>query len=418
MQRVRILLVRDNDYCFHVYQLAAFLARNGYDAEVLHTCDAEPESLYRDLIVKTSQLGIKCYLVKPRVSLIEQKLVSFASRLRIISKLHVIRPHKIRAARKALGRGAHYNFIVAVDPPSLFLACRLFRKELHKIINFSLEVDDATSVVFRRSRFGRSLRYFERAVQAKLYGLMIQDRFRAQVLLRNCGQPQNIRTIFYPVAMDASDYRRAPVPAFHHRQSTCPRQVRILFFGAVWSRELLDELAGLSSHLQEDQLLLVQSGRGSVRPTQRSGEKLVISTEPIPFDAVNEYIASADIGLAIYPEQTSNNSLYTAFASEKIARYAQCGIPFIAFENEDYEFLKIETGCCELVREFSEIPHAIDTILENYDAYRRGVLAAFDRFYSLDNSGVHLLKEISGVNYSVAVQKSASFLQRVRDADF
>jgi hypothetical protein len=394
MQTIRVLLVRDNDYCFHVYQLAAFLARNGCDVEVLHTCDTEPESLYRDLIIKTNQLGIKCYLVKPRVSPIERKLVSLASRLRIISKLHVIRPHKIRAARKALGRGAHYDLIVAFDPPSLFLACKLFRKELHKIINFSLEIDDATSVVFRRSRFGRSLRYFERAVQARLYGLMIQDPFRAQVLLRTCAHPHNIRTIFYPVAMDTSDYGRAPIPAFHGRQSACRREVRILFFGAVWSKELLDELAGLSGRLREGQLLVVQSGRGSVRPAQRSGEKLVISTEPIPFDAVNEHIASADIGLAIYPERTSNNSRYTAFSSEKIARYAQCGIPFIAFANEDYEFLKVETGCCELVRGFSEIPHAIDTILENYDAYRRGVLAAFERFYSLDNSGMHLLKEI------------------------
>jgi len=394
VRQKRILLVRDGDYCFHVYQLAAFLKRNGCDADVLHTYDAEPEPLYRDLIIKTVELGINCYLVKPSVSLIEQKLVSLASRLHVISKLHVIRPGKIRAARKAVARRA-YDFIIALDPPSLFLACKAFPRKLHKIINFSLEVDDETSVVFRRSRFGRSLRYFERSVQAKLHALMIQDRFRAHVLLRNCVRPHRVRTICYPVAMSDTDHGQAGIALPARGETSGRRQISILFFGAIWSRELLDELDAVSRRLGQDQVLVILTGRGSVRPAGTSNERLIISTEPIPFEAVNERIASADIGLALYPEQTSNNSRCVAFSSEKIARYAQCGIPFIAFQNEDYEFLKIETGCCELVQAYAEIPRAVDTIVKNYDTYRRGMRVAFERFYSLDNSGAQLLKDIS-----------------------
>jgi hypothetical protein len=80
----RILLIRDRDYCYYVYQLAEFLSRDGHDIEVLHTYDEDPEPVYRDLITKTRQLGIKCYLVKPRASFIERKLISLASILRLI----------------------------------------------------------------------------------------------------------------------------------------------------------------------------------------------------------------------------------------------------------------------------------------------------------------------------------------------
>jgi hypothetical protein len=399
MKKKRILLVRDKDYFFYVYQLVAFLTRNGHEVEVLHTLDAEPEPLYRDLITKTQQLAIKCHLVQSHASLIEQKLVSLGSRLRIISKLSVIRPHKIRAARRALAHSKKYDFIIAYDPPSLFLACKLFPNDLNKIINYSLEIDDETSWVFQRSRFVKSFRYFERSVQSKLYALMIQDKFRAQVLLRNCVCAHKIRTIFYPVAMSGGPSLKGPSES-SFRQQGLHHEIKIIFFGAIWSQELLGKLKAVSTQLGAGQVLIIHGGRGSVRPPEVNTEKFIISTKPIPFDCVNEYIAAADLGLAIYPERTANNSRYTAFSSEKIARYTQCGIPFVAFHNEDYEFLRAETGCCELVRDYSEIPIAVNTILQNYDRYRRGAILAFDRFYCLENTGVELLKEISGAAQS------------------
>jgi hypothetical protein len=385
----RILLIRDKDYCYYVYQLAEFLSRDGHDIQVLHTYDDDPEPVYRDLITKTQQLGIKCYLVKPRASFIEQKLVSLASILRLICKLNVIQPYKVRAALRALKNCSAYDLIVAYDPPSLFLACRLFPEKLHKIINYSLEVDDETSIDFKRSRYVRGFRYFERSIQSKLYALLIQDRFRAHVLLQNNTCPPGIRTIIFPVAMPGASRHRGPVGPLPRNHET-----RILFFGAIWSKELLEELKAVARRLERQQMLVIQTGRGTIRPADLSTEKLIISSDPIPFDRINEQVALAHIGLALYPERTSNNSRYTAFSSEKIARYIQCGIPFIAFKNEDYELLKLESGCCELVNGFSEVPGAISTIVRSYGAYQRGAFLAFERFYRLENTGAELLAQI------------------------
>jgi hypothetical protein len=395
MTAKRILLVRDRDFFFHVHQLAGLLARNGHDVEVLQTQDAAPEPLYRDLIDKTQRLGIKCHVVQGRASWIERRLMAIALRCRLIAKLSVIAPHKIIASKRAIA-GKSYDFIIAFDPPALFLACKLFPNELDKIINYSIEAIDESEWQFQRDRVMRSFRYFERRIQLRLYALMIQDRFRASLILRHCASSHTIKTIFFPVAMSGPMTRRMSEPLTG--AGTAARahpQAKIVFFGGLWSEDLVAELEAVSRQLGPGQVLVIHGGRGSIRPREITTEKFVVSTALIPFDDVNELIASADVGLALYPDRTSNNTRYTAFASEKIARYTQCGIPFIAFHNEDFEFLRAETGCCELIREYSEIPNAINAILANYDSYRRGAIAAFHRFYCLDVAGASLLREIS-----------------------
>jgi hypothetical protein len=225
---------------------------------------------------------------------------------------------------------------------------------------------------------------------------MIQDQFRAQVFLRNCASADSIRVVYFPIAMSGSGLERAAVsPSSNTNGTPLQRPSKILFFGGLWRGNLLNELEAVANQLREGQVLVIQGGRGSLRPREVDTPRLVISTRLIPFDKINEYIASADVGLAVYPEREANNSRYTAFASEKVARYAQCGIPFIAFRSEDYEYLRAETGCCELVSEYSEIPDAVNTILKDYDHYQRGAFAAYRRFYCLETSGTELLREIS-----------------------
>lgn len=394
MPTTRILIVREGDFFIHVQQLAEWLLRKGLEVEVLQSANGEPEPLYRDLIEATQRLSIPCHLVQDRASWVERRLVALAFRLRGVTKLGVITPYKIRAARRALAGRGPFDVVIAYDPPSLFLACQLFPKDYNKIVDYSLEVSDESHRDFQTSRTNRSFRYFERAVLPQLGALMIQDRFRAQVLLRHVPNTERVRTIFFPVAVNGaavpSNSRSRP------RYGLPPRgtvDARVLFFGGLWSEKLLRELEAVSHRLRDDQTLVIQGGRGTVKAPLADTGKLLISTRPVPFNQVNDVIASADIGLAIYPDDEAN-SRYTAFSSEKVARYLQCGLPFIAFHNEDYAYLQSETGCCELVRSYGEIPQAINTILDNYDRYHRGAGAAFETFFNRDRSGLELLHYI------------------------
>lgn len=386
--RPRILLVRERDFYVHLAQLAQLLRRHGCDVEVLNTTNAEPEPLYRDLVTDVRAAGIPCHLVVGRAAPAASALLAAAFRLRLITKRNVITPFKLRESLKVLSTRAPFDLVIAFDPASLFLAAQLFRSELGRIVEYSLEVSDEAHIDFRASRVERSFRRFERRILPKLRALLIQDRFRAAVLLRHVRRAGAVRTIYFPVAMAGPG--RQPAPGLH-----TPGAATVMFFGGVWSAAFLGELQAIAAGLRDGQRLVVRGGRGTVTPGPVSGSRFELSTEPIPFDRVNEVIASSDIGLALYPHDEANSRI-SAFASEKVARYLQCAVPFIAFRSEDYAYLRAETGCCELVDRYADVPAAVNRIMENYESYQRGAVAAFDRFYCHDTTGPALVQALVG----------------------
>jgi hypothetical protein len=378
----RILLVRDGDFFIHVSQLALLLKRHGCDVEVLCSANAAPEPLYRDLIESTRAGQVPCHVVIGRGSALESKLLAAAFTLRLIAKRNVITPHKIRESLKTLAARPPFDLIIAIDAPSLFLAHQLFRTELHRVMEYSLEISDESHRDFQTSRTERRLRFFERSVLPKLAGLIIQDRFRAEVLLARTANRERVRVIHFPVAMSGPGRLKTPPQ----------RAVKVIFFGGLWSGDFLNELHRIADRLRPEQSLLIRGGRGTMRP-QVSSQRVDLSAEPIPFDKVNDVIAAADIGIALYPNDEAN-SRCSAFASEKVARYLQCGLPFIAFRSDDYLFLQEQTGCCELVSSYADVPAAVNTIVDHYERYARGAASAFARFYSHDTTGPALVREL------------------------
>ncbi len=389
MPKQRILLVRERDFHIHLHQLAGLLADHGHDVEVLNTANGESEPLYRSLIEQVRGRNIPCHLVNGRASWIERKLIAVAFRLRLMTKRGIITPYKVRESRRILADREPFDLVIAFDPPSLFLACTLFPHELEKVIEYSLEVSDETHLDFRSSRSERSFRYFERAMLPKIGALLIQDRFRAQVLLRHIRPVQRVKTIYFPVAVGGPGLRKAP-------RRPGATSARVLFFGGLWTEAFLKELVALTEAFRPGQVLAIRGGRGVVGLTPLPSSNLDISTTPIPFDQVNDVIASADIGLALYPKDEAN-SRCSAFAGEKVARYLQCGMPIIAFQSPDYAFLQAETGCCELVTSYAEVPAAVNRIADDYDRYSEAASTAFTRFYSHATTAPGLMRDLARI---------------------
>ena len=64
-------------------------------------------------------------------------------------------------------------------------------------------------------------------------------------------------------------------------------------------------------------------------------DRVVFSFDFVPEDKIIDVISSATIGLALYPNTSSNDRL-AAFSSVKVAYYLQCGVPVIAFDSESF----------------------------------------------------------------------------------
>ncbi|MBZ0108997.1 MAG: glycosyltransferase [Candidatus Scalindua rubra] len=72
-------------------------------------------------------------------------------------------------------------------------------------------------------------------------------------------------------------------------------------------------------------------------------EKNVIFTGVVPYQDVPKYMNAFDIGidLSLVPMRVNNNILYASY-SQKIPQYLSCGLPVIAWDTPDTQFLKQE----------------------------------------------------------------------------
>jgi hypothetical protein len=153
----------------------------------------------------------------------------------------------------------------------------------------------------------------------------------------------------------------------------------------------LEQLRNVSKRLADDEALIVHGGRGVVSVEEVVSRNFILVRRPVAFEAIDELISSVHIGLALYPGEDPN-SRYTAYSSEKIARYTKSGVPFIAFANEDYEYLRDMTGCCVLVSSYEQVPDAIKEIRQNYQRFRNNAFRAFQNIYDIDVASKDLVQ--------------------------
>jgi hypothetical protein len=377
--------------------MAELLTAAGHRVTVLNTYSQDIEPLYQDLIEKTRALGVRCLLVRDErlePGTIRARLKSLVLRCRIGLKNSVITKSKIRAARTLLC-AEQFDTIIAYDPVSLFLACRLFPNALNKIIDYSIEVIEEGHPSFQSSPTVRSFVDFERKVLTRLNALLIQDRYRAALLLKNSTQDaRGVKVIHFPVSVRGPACK-AQARGLYDIILQENVRTRILFFGGLWSPNLLEQLHNVSERLAEDEVLIIYGGRGTVNADEVVSKNLIVVRRPVAFEHLDELISSAHIGLALYPERDPN-SRYTAYSSEKIARYTKAGLPFIAFANEDYEYLRKMTGCCVLVTSYEQVPDAIKEIRENYERYRRNAFRAFQKIYDIEIASRDLVEFLAG----------------------
>ena len=231
---------------------------------------------------------------------------------------------------------------------------------------------------------------------------MIQDRFREELLLKKVPDFDREKTIYYPVAISG--------PKIDTQNKRDP--IVVLYYGGLWSTKLVDALENAAANLNDDFRVVVKGGRGNGLIQPRHHGNFLVDISPIPFGELDETIGKADIGIALY-HAPNNNSRTTAFSSEKIARYTRFGIPFIAFDNPDYQYLKSIHDCCVLIDEYSELSQAIESLAEKYDYFRQNAFAAFDEFYDLEKSSRHLLERMNNQGHgSIRSQDDCAELPR------
>jgi hypothetical protein len=114
-------------------------------------------------------------------------------------------------------------------------------------------------------------------------------------------------------------------------------------------------------------------------------------------DELMEFIAMADIGLALY-EGLSDNERLTAFSSHKLAIYSRCGIPYIAYANESFELLESGVVWGVSIFNYSDILEGINKILDDYCQFQLAAHRAYISTYNVNKYLMNIKQYLSRVN--------------------
>ncbi len=377
----KVLLVRDDNFFIYLHQVAILLKDAGHDVHLVFTTSKPVENLYQFLVREVEINGVRCDQVLDEPSKLE--LTWRRMKNKIYSRHSLLMSEfKIRRTKQFVDPDA-YDVVIAFDPAALWLATNVFSKQLKKVINFSLEVIEESHPRFHLDSEFRKLLQHEREILPKIGGLLIQDRFREELLLNRVVGYDRTNTIYYPVAVSGPKIVKQ-----HSRDDHV-----VLFYGGIWSQEFIDKLRMAASQLGNRFRIIVKGGRGRSEIDSYSDANFVLDRSPIPFAELDKAIADADIGIAIYPD-IDKNSRTTAFSSEKIARYTKCGLPFVAFDSPDYQYLKSVHDCCVLIDDYDQLPRAIHAIADRYEEFRKHAYDAFDEFYCLEKTARCFLKAV------------------------
>ena len=290
--------------------------------------------------------------------------------------------HKTLAQSRRIVGSARYSCLIGIEKKGLVWAGLLAEAFACPLMYYSLELYTEDNPEIDRYYHVRNA---EKKYHRICCATIIQDEPRAQALFES-NAAEGGDTILLPVAVRGS--RIHGKSDFLRRRCNIPRSKKILlYYGFLHERRLITQLVQAANGFGDDFILALHGwGSGKYLDYLRSisdRTKVAFSLDAVPEQDIVDLIASADIGLALYATTNSNDRL-VAFSSTKMAYYAQCGVPVIAFDTPSFRQLLGAHSCGELITSMEEIPHKAHKILRGYNSYRRKAYLAFRRFYDLD----------------------------------
>jgi glycosyltransferase involved in cell wall biosynthesis len=303
-----------------------------------------------------------------------------------------------RAVR--LMAGKDYRYLIGVEKKGLIWAGQVAERLSVPFLYYNLElyVEDFGRLFRKGSRDFKCLRRVECKYHRRAAGTIIQDPERASVLLRDNGLSFSRSPTYYvPVSVLGGLFQQ---PSNFLRDTLkLPVDCKlVLYFGQICEDRYCLKVAELAQEFPEDWLLVMHGWPDSpvvldkIKAVDQRG-RVVLSLEMVPAEEIQHLIASADVGLALYDGKIQNDKL-TAYSSEKVALYLQCGLPFVAFDFPGYRELAERDRCAATITSLPGLPRAIQTILAAQAEYRAGAYQAFLKHYDYRSNFVQVLAGI------------------------
>ena len=231
-----------------------------------------------------------------------------------------------------------------------------------------------------------SIRKLEKFYHKYAKATIIQDSDRADALMK-MNDVHKMDNIYLPVSLMGPPIRERG--NYLRNEFAIPLNKRIILqFGLIGKNRSVEEVARASQSFPGDWVLIFHGPiyddniRRSITAIDKK-KNIIISSNIIPPDEIDDLVNSADIGLCFYPKEHINDYL-TGHSSEKLVRYLRCGIPVVAFDYPTFLDSVARDGCGVCLRDLSSLNEAISEILNDYENYRTKAYEAFENSFEFN----------------------------------
>lgn len=337
-------------------------------------------------------------LVPSDVFLIERNVPSYARRFPF-NLIHFI----IWALKQCHGK--QYTCFIGYDPPGLIVASFLSMIYRVPTIYYSLElwVSKDLPSHWRKSKWlpsqQRLLKYAERIFHRKAEFTIIQDKRRARILFEDNHMVPG-ETYYVPHTGREKIYRLSDKPNYLRKKFFIDNsKIILLMIGGINDTTLALQTAVAASNWSNSCHLIIHgfSTPDYVDKMLQAikSNNVTLSTNLVSISELSDLVASADIGLALYPNSGTNMYEMT---SGKIGQYYRCGIPVIAnnFPNLVGVVEASRSGIC--VPDVEAVPGAVDLVLKNYESFKENAFKAYHEFYDFDSAFEPVIKRIEDMD--------------------
>jgi hypothetical protein len=291
-------------------------------------------------------------------------------------------PARIRACR----RRTRYDAVIALSQMGMILAWRYFRRVPIVYLADEIRLEGEGRSAATRWYY-HLLKRLEIVANRVAAFSITQDEGRADLLARVNRVPlESILTL--PNSRSGKAEHR-PSRYLQERFGLPESTVVILSVGMVSSLNCSLELAQEAGRWPADHVLVFhnrydQSGEPGFQRVRAAADpaRVLFSNDPVSFEELDWLVSSAHVGVALYAAVDENHTTM-GLSSGKISTCLRNGVPVIAQRFESLEWVE-QSHSGVLVSDASEVLAAVRRIRDDYSAYSRAALRAYDERLSFD----------------------------------
>lgn len=262
------------------------------------------------------------------------------------------------------------NFYIGGDNSANKLLFTLKKFLSFNFINFLLEYPDITD--------NQEIKNIEGADF-----LITHDHWHSDFLKKHCDLSKT-KCLYLPNA-SYTDVHKGSSDYLRNLLGIDKDKMVILHSGGLGKWFMCKELAEVSAKWSNDKILVFHTSHHvdsdpyykAIKEDVGTRDNVLFSTNPVPNTELDELVASANIGIALYSvEHLGYRAEYMGVAAGKIGNYLKCGVPVIATRLPSLSYIE-DYGCGILIDELSQIEEACNKIKSDYPRYQEAAYKCY-----------------------------------------